>query len=51
MIVIALLESVGGIMNVIIVVGVVWLIFGILGVQNFGGYFFYCEIDIYKLHT
>jgi hypothetical protein len=32
MIVIALLESVGGIMNVIIVVGVVWLIFGILGV-------------------
>lgn len=39
MIVVALLESVGGIINVSIVVGVSWLIFAILGVNLFGGKF------------
>ena len=51
MIVVALLESVGGIFNVMIVVFVVWLIFAIMGVNNFGGKFFYCNIDMLTLHT
>ena len=51
MIVIALLESVGGIFNVTIVVIMVWLIFAIMGVNSFGGKFFYCSIDMYVLHT
>lgn len=51
MIVIALLESVGGIFNVTIVVLMVWLIFAIMGVNSFGGKFFYCSIDMYVLHT
>jgi hypothetical protein len=50
MIVIALLESVGGILNVMVVVMMVWLIFAILGVNNFGGKFFYCDLDTYLLH-
>jgi hypothetical protein len=51
MIVVALLESVGGIFNVMIVVFVVWLIFAIMGVNNFGGKFFYCNLDMYTLHN
>ena len=51
MIVIALLESVGGIFNVMIVVFMVWLIFAIMGVNNFGGKFFYCNIDKFELHS
>jgi hypothetical protein len=50
MIVVALLESVGGIFNVMIVVFVVWLIFAIMGVNSFGGKFFYCSIDMYTFH-
>ena len=42
-IVTALLESVGSIFNVAIVVLVVWLMFGILAVNMFGGKFQYCS--------
>jgi hypothetical protein len=45
MVVVALLESVGSILNVMIVVMVVWLMFAILGVNLFSGKFFYCSID------
>lgn len=53
MIVVALLESVGGIVNVIIVVVMVWLIFAIIGVNTFGGAFYYCDSEefYYILHT
>ena len=51
MIVVALFSSVGGILNVIIVVLVVWLIFAIMGVNFFSGKFFYCTIDPFILHT
>lgn len=47
MLVAALLESVGSIFNVLIVVAVVYLIFAIMGVNFFGGNFFYCTIDTY----
>jgi len=50
MIVVALLESVGGIINVSIVVAVSWLIFAILGVNLFGGKFQYCSVDMLTLH-
>ena len=51
MIVISLLESVGHIFNVLIVVAVVYLIFAIMGVNFFGGAFFYCSIDSFVLHN
>jgi hypothetical protein len=51
MIVKALLESLGGILNVLMVVAVVFLIFAIVGVNFFAGKFFYCSIDKYILHT
>jgi len=51
MVVVALMESVGHIFNVLIVVAVVYLIFAIVGVNFFGGKFFYCNIDMYKLQT
>ena len=51
MIVIALLDSVGGIFNVMIVVFMVWLIFAIMGVNFFGGRFFYCSIEPFDYHT
>ena len=47
----ALIESMGGIFNVLIVVGVVFLIFAIMGVNFFAGKFFYCTIEPFKLHT
>lgn len=47
MVVVALLESVSHIFNVIIVIGVVFLIFAILGINFFGGKFFYCSIETY----
>lgn len=50
-IVIALLESVGHILNVVIVVVVVWLMFAILGVNLFGGKMFYCSVDKYVHST
>lgn len=45
MIVVALLESMGGIFNVTIVVLMIWLIFAIMGVNTFGGKFFYSSSD------
>jgi hypothetical protein len=51
MVVVSLLESAGHIMNTLIVVAVVFLIFAILGVNFFGGAFFYCSIDPFILHT
>jgi len=47
----ALIESVGSIMNVMSVLCVIFLIFAIVGYSFFGGGFFYCSIDMYKLHT
>lgn len=51
MVVVALMESVGHIFNVLIVIAVVFLIFAIMGVSFFGGKFFYCSIDTYRLQT
>ena len=51
MIINALLNSMGSIMNVLIVIAVVYLIFAIIGVNLFSGKFYYCTIDMYKLHT
>jgi hypothetical protein len=48
-IVVSLLDSIGGIFNVLIVVIVIWLIFSIIGVNFFGGKFNYCDIDTYRL--
>ena len=42
-VVIALLESVGAIVNTIIVILLVWLMFAILGVSLFGGKFYSCS--------
>jgi hypothetical protein len=47
----ALIESVGSIMNVLLVVAVMFLIFAIVGVSFFGGGFYFCSIDPYKLHN
>ena len=41
-VVIALLESVSAIVNVMIVVILVWLMFAILGVSLFSGKFYFC---------
>jgi hypothetical protein len=51
MIINALLDSVGSIMNVLIVIAVVYLIFAIIGVNLFSGKFYYCTLEPYKLHT
>ena len=48
-IVVSLMDSIGGIFNVLIVVMAIWLIFGIIGVNFFGGKFNYCDIDVFKL--
>jgi hypothetical protein len=47
----ALIESVGSIFNVLSVVSVMFLIFAIVGFSFFGGGFFYCSIEKYKLST
>ncbi len=44
MVVIALLESLGGMINVIIVVSLIWLMFGILGISLLGNRMGYCSI-------
>ena len=50
-IVIALLESFGGMINVIIVVGLIWLMFAILGISLIGGRMGYCDIkDYYEIN-
>ena len=48
MIVTALLDAAGSILNVIVVVLIVWLMFAIFGVNQYKGHFFYCSIDKYK---
>ena len=50
MIVIALLDAGGSILNVIVVVLVVWLMFAIFAVNTYAGYFFYCSINKYEYH-
>ena len=47
----ALLESVGSILNVMVVVVTVWLMFAILAVNTLNGKSFYCSIDKYKYHN
>ena len=42
-VVIALLESFGGMLNVIIVVALIWLMFAILGISLIGGRMGYCS--------
>ncbi len=51
MIVAALLDSGGAMLNVLIVIMIVWLMFAILGIQLFMGKFFYCSGDSYLLHS
>lgn len=51
MIVVALMESVGGIFNVMVVVFMVWLIFAIMGVNFYGGKFQFCSVDMYEIRT
>jgi hypothetical protein len=51
LIVSALFESVGSIFNVVIVVVVVWLMFGILAINLLAGKSFSCSIGIYQYHT
>ena len=50
-VVIALLESVGHIFNVVVVVIIVWLMFAILGVSLFGGKLNYCSKNKYSFRT
>jgi len=47
----ALIESVGSILNVMVVVVMVWLMFAILAVNTLAGKSFYCSIDMYKNHN
>ena len=51
MIVAALLDSGGSMLNVIIVIMIVWLMFAILAINLFSGKFFYCSEDSYLLHS
>ena len=51
MIVAALFESVGSIINVSVVVLLIWLMFAIYGMNTFMGMFFYCSIDQYKYRS
>lgn len=51
MVVVALLDSFTHILNVLVVIMVVFLIFAILAVNFWGGKFFYCSIDMYRLIT
>lgn len=51
MVVVALLDSMSSILNVVVVIAVVYLIFAILGVNFFGGRLMYCSIDMYRVQT
>ena len=51
MIINALLDSMGSITNVLFVIGIVYLIFAIIGVNLLQSKFYYCTVDMYKLHT
>ena len=47
MIVSALLDAGGSILNVIFVILIVWLMFAIFAVNTYKGHFFYCSVDKY----
>jgi hypothetical protein len=47
----ALISSLGGLFNVLIVLLVVFLIYAIVGVSLYSGKFFYCSEEMYSLHT
>ena len=47
MIVSALLDAGGSILNVIVVILMVWIMFAIFAVNTYKGHFFYCTIDKY----
>lgn len=51
MIVAAMFESVGSIINVSFVVMIIWLMFAIYGMNTYMGMFFYCSEDKYRLNT
>jgi hypothetical protein len=51
MVVNALMDSIPHILNVLLVIAVVYLIFAIIGVNLYGGKFFYCSIEPFKYHT
>ena len=51
LIVVSLFESVGAIINVLIVVLAVWLMFAIFAINIFAGKFFYCSIAPLTYHT
>lgn len=51
LIVSALLDSGGSMINVAIVIMIVWLMFAILAINLFAGKFFYCSEDMYLLHS
>jgi hypothetical protein len=50
-VIVALGESIGQISNVMLVTAIIFLIFAIIGVNLYGGKFFYCSEDMYKWHT
>lgn len=50
-VIVALGESIGQISNVMLVTAIIFLIFSIIGVNFFGGKFFYCSEDKYVHHT
>ena len=51
MIVAALFESVGSIINVSFIVMIIWLMFAIYGMNTYMGMFFYCTEDMYVNNT
>ena len=51
MIVAALFESVGSIVNVSFIVMIIWLMFAIYGMNTFMGMFFYCSEEPYTYNT
>ena len=51
MIVAALFESFGSIVNVSFIVLIIWLMFAIYGMNTFMGMFFYCSEEPYKYNT
>ena len=51
MIVAALFESFGSIVNVSFIVLIIWLMFAIYGMNTFMGMFFYCSEEPYRYNT
>lgn len=51
LIVSALLDSGGSMLNVAIVIMIVWLMFAILAINLFSGKFFYCSEEMYLYHS